>query len=72
MGVIPEGNRIMKLKTLSEASELLRTPVATLRYWRHIGYGPTSFKIGRNVVYDAADLEAWIQAQKNSGGPEAA
>ncbi len=31
------------LLTISEAAEVLRTPVATLRYWRHLGTGPHSF-----------------------------
>jgi hypothetical protein len=29
------------LLTISEAAELLRAPVATLRYWRHPGHRPT-------------------------------
>jgi DNA-binding transcriptional MerR regulator len=37
------------LLTITEAADLLRTPVATLRYWRHLGIGPNSFRVGRNV-----------------------
>jgi hypothetical protein len=29
-----------ELLTITEAAEVLRTPVATLRYWRHLGTGP--------------------------------
>ena len=29
--------------TLDEAAALVRAPVATLRYWRHMGTGPRSF-----------------------------
>jgi excisionase family DNA binding protein len=50
--------------TITEAAELLRTPVATLRYWRHLDTGPHSFKIGRRVLYQLTDLEAWIAAQR--------
>src|SRR3712207_9474258 len=39
------------LLTITEAAELLRAPVATLRYWRHLGTGPTSFRLGRHVLY---------------------
>lgn len=54
------------LLTESEAAERIRRPPETLRYWRWKGEGgPPSFKIGRRVMYDAADLEAWIEAQKN-------
>ena len=39
------------LLTITEAAALLRTPVATLRWWRHQGTGPASFRIGRRVFY---------------------
>jgi hypothetical protein len=45
-------------------SQLLRAPVATLRYWRHLGTGPTSFRLGRRVLYRRVDLDAWIDAQR--------
>jgi DNA-binding transcriptional MerR regulator len=57
----PEPNT--KLLTISEAAEIARAPVATLRYWRHLGIGPRSFRLGRHVVYRADDLHAWINAQ---------
>ena len=53
----------MDLLTLTEAAELLRTAPETLRYWRHIGTGPASAKLGRRVVYRRADVEAWIEQQ---------
>jgi hypothetical protein len=31
-----------ELLTIAEAAQLLRTPVATLRYWRHRNTGPRS------------------------------
>ena len=40
-----------ELLTITEAAELLRAPVATLRYWRHLGTGPRSFRLGRRVLY---------------------
>jgi DNA-binding transcriptional MerR regulator len=61
------------LLTIQEVSALLRTPVATLRYWRYLGIGPHSFKIGRRVFYRASDLYAWIDAQHDKHhGPTAA
>jgi hypothetical protein len=35
-----------ELLTITEAAELVRAPVATLRYWRHLGTGPRSFRVG--------------------------
>jgi predicted DNA-binding transcriptional regulator AlpA len=46
-----------------EAAELLRAPVATLRYWRHLGTGPRSFRLGRRVLYRRDDLQAWVEEQ---------
>jgi excisionase family DNA binding protein len=59
-----------ELLTITEAAELLRAPVATLRYWRHLGSGPRSFRLGRRVLYRRADLRTWIDAQADqiSGG----
>jgi excisionase family DNA binding protein len=57
------------LLTVTEAAELLRAPVATLRYWRHLGTGPRSFRLGRRVLYRRDDLRSWIDARadRNSG-----
>ena len=52
-----------QLLTITEAAELVRAPVATLRYWRHLGTGPHSFRLGRRVVYRADELRSWIDAQ---------
>ena len=51
------------LLTITEAADLLRAPVATLRYWRHLGTGPASFRMGRRVLYRRDDLSAWIDAR---------
>jgi DNA-binding transcriptional MerR regulator len=52
-----------ELLTIAEAAQLLRAPVATLRYWRHLGTGPRSFRLGRRVLY-RRDLHTWIDAQR--------
>lgn len=52
-----------ELLTITEAAELLRAPVAALRYWRHLGTGPPSFGLGRRVVYCLADIHGWIDVQ---------
>jgi excisionase family DNA binding protein len=49
--------------TITEAAELLRAPFATLRYWRHLGTGPRSFRLGRRVLYRYDDLQAWVREQ---------
>ena len=52
-----------ELLTITEAAELLRAPVATLRYWRHRGTSPRSFRLGRRVLYRRDDLQAWVEEQ---------
>ena len=59
-------SREPELLTITEAAELLRAPVATLRYWRHLGTGPHSFRLGRRLVYRREDLRSWIDGQAAS------
>lgn len=49
-----------KYLTTAEVAETLRTPAETVRYWRHLGKGPKSFKVGRRVLYAVEDVEAFI------------
>jgi len=53
-----------KYLTTAEVAELTRAPVETVRYWRHIGTGPASFKVGRRVLYAVEDVEAWLSAAR--------
>ncbi|GAA1994541.1 hypothetical protein GCM10009817_41290 [Terrabacter lapilli] len=46
--------------TTAELAALLRTNPETVRYWRHVGYGPFGLKVGRHVLYARADVDAWI------------
>jgi len=62
----PDTESSTQLLTLTEAAARLRAPVATLRYWRHLGIGPDSFRLGRRVVYRRDDIDRWITAQHDS------
>ncbi len=61
-----------RVLTITEAADLLRAPVATLRYWRHRNIGPHSFRLGRRVLYRQTDLTNWINQQHDNNGPHAA
>ena len=52
--------------TTSEVARDLRQPESTVRYWRHIGYGPPSFKLGRRVLYREADVIAWLDSVRGA------
>ena len=55
------------LLTTAEVAQIMRSPVSTLRYWRHLGTGPHSFRVGRRVVYRRADVAAWLHEQAEAG-----
>ena len=55
---------MVKYLTTAEVAELLRAPVETVRFWRHVGKGPASFKAGRRVLYELVDVDAWIAQAK--------
>ncbi|MBA3719338.1 MAG: helix-turn-helix domain-containing protein [Nocardioidaceae bacterium] len=52
-----------RLLTLPEVAAMLRTPPDTLRYWRHIGAGPRSGKVGRRIIYRERDVLAYLDEQ---------
>ena len=51
------------LMTTAVVAQIMRSPVSTLRYWRHLGTGQHSFRLGRRVVYRRADVTAWLDKQ---------
>lgn len=56
-----------ELITTEELAKIVRAPVETVRYWRHIGKGPKSFKIGRRVLYRGDDVSRWIDEAHRDG-----
>lgn len=48
-----------------EVAEEMRVSPNTLAWWRQQGTGPRWYKLGRRVFYDRADVEAWLNEQKN-------
>lgn len=53
--------------TAEEVAELCRTTTETVRYWRHVGKGPRSFKAGRRVLYATEDVRAWLAGLREKG-----
>ena len=56
-----------KYLTTEEVAELLRAPVETVRWWRHVGKGPKSFKLGRRVLYALEDVDAFVAEARKAG-----
>jgi predicted DNA-binding transcriptional regulator AlpA len=66
--VVDELNQLLgkfrkKLDT-PQAAEYLGLGKSTLDKLRVAGSGPAFIKIGKRVVYDPADLDAWFAAHK--------
>lgn len=51
---------LMRIPEVTKVTGILEP---TLRYMRHIGTGPKSFKLAGRVVYKEADVLAWIEAE---------
>ena len=43
--------------TLAEVATHYRTSPGTVRYWRHIHFGPKGVKLGTRVLYPVAEVE---------------
>ena len=56
--------------TISEAAAYLRIAMPTLRSWRARGQGPPSLLAGGRVLYDSAELDAWLRSEREKGGAE--
>lgn len=39
-----------------------------LAQWRHKGIGPAYYRLGRKIVYRAADLNAWVASRRVEPG----
>ena len=60
------------LLTMAEVAVIVRAPVATLRYWRHLGTGPHGFRVGRGVRYWRTEVTTWLQRQSDNDSPRRA
>lgn len=55
--------------TTDDVARRYRTSPGTVRYWRHIGYGPKGVKNGRRVLYSDSELrrfDAWLMDQSGA------
>jgi len=64
---LAEASNGRRYLTTEEVAELLRTSPETVRYWRFIGNGPLSFKVGRRVLYARQDVDDFVAAAQRSG-----
>ncbi len=55
--------------TTAELAIEFRTSPDTVRYWRHIGYGPQGRKVGRRVLYERAEVEEFWRSLEDPKSP---
>lgn len=61
-GSDPPGRKL----NVSEAAQFLGLSVSTLNKMRLTGTGPPYMKLGRRVLYDLPDLQAWAAERKRN------
>ena len=52
-----------RMWTPEDVSAFLGVPVPTLYRWRYTGTGPTAYRLGKHLRYDAAEVRAGVKAQ---------
>jgi excisionase family DNA binding protein len=56
----------LTLLTIEEVAEYTRVPVETIRWLRKEGRFAPAIKVGRRLVWDVGDLDAWLRSQRES------
>jgi predicted DNA-binding transcriptional regulator AlpA len=56
-----------RLLRIHEVSELTGVPVNTLRSWRQSETGPQATRLGGLLVWDRAEVEAWVAERLSAG-----
>ncbi|MEU6098414.1 helix-turn-helix domain-containing protein [Streptomyces sp. NPDC047079] len=64
-----EANRYL---TTKDVAARYRTAPSTIRYWRHIGYGPKGIKVGRRVLYSLNEIDRFEKALADQPTKESA
>jgi excisionase family DNA binding protein len=57
-----------RLLTISEVADRLTVSVGCLRAWRIRGEGPPAIRVGSALRWDEREVDAWLNARRESGG----
>ena len=57
---------MMELLTIDDVAERLRVSVLTVRWLRQEGRFVPAIRVGRRLVWDARDVAAWLEAQREA------
>ena len=56
----------LTLLTIEDVAEYTRVPVETIRWLRKEGRFAAAIKVGRRLLWDVGDLDAWLRSQRES------
>lgn len=60
------------MQSAKETARQLAIHPGSLANWRVQGRGPRFFKIGSKVMYDRAEVQAWLESQRCTSTSQAA
>ena len=60
------------LTTRQVAARVGDVSESTVRYWRHTGYGPQGFRVGRRVLYPETEVDRWLRSLREAEQPQGA
>jgi predicted site-specific integrase-resolvase len=52
------------LLSSADVAQLLDVSMRTLEFWRYVGKGPAYVKVGKRIRYRPADVEAYLEANR--------
>ena len=55
---------VKELLTIEEVADRLRVSVPTVRWLRQEGRFAPAIRVGRRLVWDALDVDAWLDTQR--------
>ena len=54
--------------TINEVAAMLRVSVPTLRWLRQEGRFAPAIRVGRRLLWDRAEVEAWMDSNRETSG----
>ncbi len=57
-----------RLLTIKQVADRLTVSVGCLRAWRIRGEGPPAIRVGSALRWDEREVDAWLNARRESGG----
>jgi len=59
---------VIELLTIEDVARRLRVFVLTVRWLRQDGRFVPAIRVGRRLMWDARDVDAWLESRRESAG----